>query len=155
MSAAETSGQPSFVILQVGNRRFALPSEAVVELAPPVRLHPFPHTSPLIAGVIVRRGRIVPVYDAASVLLGRSSSAQRFYLIARRRSDSSSDLGAIAVNGECELASEEMLAPDPDQPAWLAGRLLINDEPVDVLDFEALACGDATAVESHSKEFPS
>jgi chemotaxis signal transduction protein len=155
MNTIDNTGQPSFVVLQVGPRRFALPSETVVELAPPVRLHRFPHTSRLISGVIVRRGRIVPVFDAASVLIGRSSSAQRFFLIARRRSDSSSDLGAIAVNGECELASGEMLAPDPDQPAWLAGRLLINDEPVDVLDFEALACGDATAVESHSKEFPS
>ena len=34
---------------------------AVAELAPPVRLHTFPHTTPLFAGVIVRRGRIVPV----------------------------------------------------------------------------------------------
>jgi chemotaxis signal transduction protein len=155
MSAAETSGQPSFVILQVGNRRFALPSEAVVELAPPVRLHPFPHTSPLIAGVIVRRGRIVPVYDAASVLLGRSSSAQRFYLVARRRAGSASDLAAIPVNGECELASGNMLAPEADHPAWVAGTLSLDDESVDVLDFGALTMAERAASESNRAELPS
>jgi CheW-like domain len=131
--------QSSFVVLGIGNRRFALPSETVVELAPPVRLHRFPHTSRLLAGVIVRRGRIVPVYDAASVLLGRSASLQRFYLIARRGPDRSGDLGAIPVNGECELASGEVLSPERDHPVWLAGRLLFGDEPIDVLDFASLA----------------
>ena len=84
MSGAENRERKSWVLLHVGNRRFALPAESVVELAPPVRLHDFPHTSRLIAGVIVRRGRIVPVYDVAPVLCGRESSVHRFYLIAER-----------------------------------------------------------------------
>jgi chemotaxis signal transduction protein len=136
--------QPSFVVLGIGNRRFAFRSETVIELAPPIRLHRFPHTSRLLAGVIVRRGRIVPVYDAASVLLGRSSSAQRFYLIAQR-GDHSTDLGAIPVNGECQLASGELFSPGADHPGWLAGRLLVGDESVDVVDFGALAAGSERA----------
>jgi len=131
-----TAAQRSFVVLQIGPRRFALPAETVVELAPPVRLHRFPHTSPLLAGVIVRRGRIVPVYDAASLLLGRPSTAQRFYLIARSRGN---QLGAIAVNGECELASGEILPPAGDRSAWVAGTLALPDDSVEVLDFSALA----------------
>ena len=55
MSAAANQARKSWVLLHVGNRRFALPAESVIELAPPVRLHNFPHTSQLIAGVIVRR----------------------------------------------------------------------------------------------------
>jgi chemotaxis signal transduction protein len=139
------TAQPSFVILQIGNRRFALPSDTVVELAPPVRLHRFPHTSPLLAGVIVRRGRIVPVYDAASVLVGRSSSTQRFYLIARHRADRPSDLGAIAVNGECQLASGEVLPPAADRSAWVAGTLALADGSVEVLNFSALAALEPAA----------
>ena len=154
MSTADNSGQPTLVVLQIGNRRFALPSETVVELAPPVRLHAFPHTSPLIAGVIVRRGRIVPVYDVASVLIGRSSSAQRFYLIARR-ADSASDLGAIPVNGECQLASGHILAPESDRPAWIAGRVSLHNESIDVLDFGALAIAKPEASESNRAELSS
>jgi len=139
MTAAETTTASSFVVLQLGSRLFALPSETVIELAPPVRLHRFPHTSRLLSGVIVRRGRIVPVYDAASVLIGRSSSGQRFYLIARRSAEGRGDFVAIPVNGECELATGEMLQPSSDRPAWVIGTLLIGRDTIDVLDFGALA----------------
>lgn len=153
MNAVERAASPSFVVLQIGSRRFALPSETVVELAPPVRLHRFPHTSPLLAGVIVRRGRIVPVYDAASLLVGCSWSAQRFYLIARRQANNAGDLGAIAVSGECELASGEVLPPPADRSAWVAGTLALKDDLVEVLDFSALAASDpATASQSRRAE---
>jgi hypothetical protein len=156
MTAAETTTASSFVVLQLGSRLFALPSETVVELAPPVRLHRFPHTSPLLAGVIVRRGRIVPVYDAASVLIGRSPSTQRFYLIARRSANSTGDFAAIPVNGECELATGEMLAPSADRPAWVIGMLLIGEDTVDILDFGVLAAsGISESQRASVAELPS
>lgn len=156
MNAAEATTASSFVVLQVGGSRFALPSDAVVELAPPVRLHKFPHTTPLLAGVILRRGRIVPVYDAAAVLIGRSSLAQRFYLIARRSADSTSDFAAIPVNGECELVTGEVLASKPDRPGWITGTLAIGDESVEVLDFGALAASaNADSRQGRSSERPS
>ena len=156
MNVQENTAQRSFVVLQIGHRRFALPAETVVELAPPVRLHRFPHTSPLLAGVIVRRGRIVPVYDAASLLVGRSSTGQRFYLIARRRTNQTSDLGAIAVNGECELASGALLPPAAEHSAWVTGTLALRDDSVEVLDFSVLAASpSAKPSESHGAELPS
>jgi chemotaxis signal transduction protein len=88
------------VLLQVGGRRVALPAGLVAELAPPVRLHAFPHTSKLIAGVIVRRGRIVPVYEAGLVLGGRRSSSQRFYLIARWQIGDAGELAGTLAVGE-------------------------------------------------------
>lgn len=145
MNAAETTTQASFVVLQIGNRKFALASDTVVELAPPVKLHKFPHTSALLSGVIVRRGRIVPVYDAASVLVGRASSTQRFYLIARRRAENPADFGAIPVSGECELASGEVTAPGEGRPAWVAGTLSLDGQSVDVLNFAALASPNSSA----------
>lgn len=138
MTAAETSGTNSFVLLQVGERRFALPADAVAELAPPVRLHTFPHTSALVAGVIVRRGRIVPVYDVAPALLGRQPPAHRFYLIAQRGFGEAIEPSAIPVNGECELATAEMQPPIAGRPAYVSGTLAVGDESVEVLDFEAL-----------------
>lgn len=136
-SAAQASTQ-SFVLLHVGEERYALTAEIVAELAPPVRLHSFPHTSPLVSGVIVRRGHIVPVYDAGPVLAGRSFSAHRFYLIARRAFGKSQELSAIPVNGECELATGELSPARMDRPPCVCGTLQFGEESVDVLDFEKL-----------------
>jgi chemotaxis signal transduction protein len=138
MTGAENHARKSWVLLHVGNRRFALPAESVMELAPPVRLHNFPHTSKLIAGVIVRRGRIVPVYDVAPVLCGRESSVHRFYLIAERAFGAGSEASAIPVNGECELATGEMQPPQENAPSYFAGKLTIESEDIDVLDLQDL-----------------
>jgi chemotaxis signal transduction protein len=141
MSGPAHHTRKSWVLLHVGNRRFALPAESVIELAPPVRLHNFPHTSKLIAGVIVRRGRIVPVYDVSPVLCGRESSVHRFYLIAERTfgpGNETSEASAIPVNGECELATSEMQPPQENAPPYFAGTLAIENENIDVLDLQKL-----------------
>ena len=114
----------TYVLLQLANRHFALPSAIVSELAPPVRLHTFPHTSPLVSGVIVRRGRIVPVYDVASVLLGRTSSVHRFYLIVRRNCPNGPESSAIPVSGECELFNAELQAASDTTRPHISGHLL-------------------------------
>jgi chemotaxis signal transduction protein len=138
MTAAENGGSNSYVLLEVGNRRFALRADIVEELAPPVRLHSFPHTSPLVVGVIVRRGRIVPVYDVGPVLLGKSSSAHRFYLVARRDFGETSESSAIPVSGECELATGEAQPPGEGRPDYVAGSLVTSGENLEILNFEAL-----------------
>lgn len=138
MTAANHDRRDSFVLMQIGTRRFALPSDIVAELAPPVRLHAFPHTAPLLSGVIVRRGHLVPVYDATPILLGRASSVHRFYLIALREFGKVSEPSAIPVDGECELATGEVQPPDAGRPAYVSGKLSIGEETVEVLDFEAL-----------------
>jgi chemotaxis signal transduction protein len=138
VSGTEHTGKQSYVLLHVGNRRFALRSDLVEELAPPVRLHHFPNTTALIAGVIVRRGRIVPVYDVAPVLCGRESSAHRFYLVARRQFGTESEASAIPVNGECELATAELLPPADGDPDYFTGSLDVGDEKIQVLNLEAL-----------------
>jgi chemotaxis signal transduction protein len=156
MSSIENVRENSFVLLQIGNRRVALPAGLVAELAPPVRLHAFPHTSKLIAGVIVRRGRIVPVYEAALVLGGRSSSSQRFYLIARWQIGNASELGAIPVNGECEMVAGEMQPPAMDRPAYVAGTLAVGEDSFDVLNLDAFAASYSSAAgESLGAESPS
>jgi chemotaxis signal transduction protein len=159
MSAAQNHARKSWVLLHVGNRRFALPAESVMELAPPVRLHNFPHTSQLIAGVIVRRGRIVPVYDVAPVLCGRESSVHRFYLIAERAfglGPAASEPSAIPVNGECELANGEMHPRDENAPPYFAGTLTIENENIDVLDLQKLvsAAGNIPSAANQAEPRP-
>ena len=138
----QNAGANTYVLLQLASRRFALPSGIVSELAPPVRLHTFPHTSPLVSGVIVRRGHIVPVYDVASILLGRSSSVHRFYLIARRDFPDGPEGSAIPVSGECELTTAEMQEVSDDSRPYISGRLLIDGESIEVLNFDALVAKD-------------
>ena len=103
-------GEKSFVLFPLGSKRFALPAETVSELAIPDRLQIFPHRSPLLTGVLVRRGRIIPVCDVALVLMGPSAPVRKFYLIAVRNFDARQERTAIPVTGECELASLEPVA---------------------------------------------
>jgi chemotaxis signal transduction protein len=138
MTSPQNSAPNSFVLMQLGNRRFALPANIVTELAPPVRLHTFPHASPLVSGVIIRRSRIVPVYDASSLLTGKQASAHRFYLSARREFGKASELSAIPVDGECELGTGEMQPPPPGKPSYVTGVLPVGEELLDILSFEAL-----------------
>jgi chemotaxis signal transduction protein len=152
MSRTAESAQSSFVILQIGERKLALPSQIVAELAPPVRMHTFPHDSPSILGVILRRGHVVPVYDAASALGLRASSAQRFFLITRRRIGKAREFGAIPVSGDCELAVGELQPAAADRPSCVSGMLQIGEELLDVFDLDALmSSGSATEVSDVSE----
>jgi hypothetical protein len=84
----------------------------------------------------------VPVYETHQVLGGKGSSAQSFYLIARRGLDPAGETGAIPVNGECELVTCEMQPVSSDRPAWVAGTLAIGDELLYVLDLESLVASN-------------
>jgi hypothetical protein len=145
MSALNQTDRASFVLLHVGKSRYALPSRAIVELAPPVRLHTFPHASKHVAGVIVRRGRIVPVYDVAPLLTGRESPLHRFYLVAEVGHGADREPSAIPVTGECELASGDFRERDADTLEYFSGSLTFGDQQVDVLNLESLVAAAAHA----------
>ena len=71
MSFSVGSESQSFVLLRLGERRFAVAAAQIAELVAPTRVFRFPHHTPDIEGVIVRRGRIVPVCDVAERLIGK------------------------------------------------------------------------------------
>jgi chemotaxis signal transduction protein len=133
-----SNSENSFVLFPLGQRRFALPAEKVTELAKPDRLQTFPHCTPLLTGVLTRRGRIVPVCDVAQVLVGPDAPPRKFYLIANRKFESRQEWTAIPVTGECELASGEPVPPTAGQRGYVSGVLSLNDEIVEVLDLEKL-----------------
>src|ERR1700685_3385850 len=138
MSGSDNSPNKSYVRAQIGDSRYSSPAAPVPESAPPVRLHQFPQTSPLVAGVIVRRGRIVPVYDVSRILAGKNSPAHRFYLVASREFGSFSEASAIPVDGECELVTAPIQPSDASSPKYISGRLAIGEENIEVLDLNAL-----------------
>jgi chemotaxis signal transduction protein len=126
---------PSFVIFQVGTRRVALPRDCVAEMIASPLLFSFPHTTPVISGVVLRRGRIVPVLDLGPGLLGAASPAARFFLVVERRISNISERCAIPIQGECELVAANML-PSEESDEFVIGCLNHNGAEIDVLDLE-------------------
>lgn len=135
MNAGKSPFVPSFVVFQVGARRVALSRDTVAELIASPFLYSFPHTTPLITGVVLRRGRIVPVLDLGPGVLGAASPPARFFLVVERRISKSSERCAIPVQGECELVAGIMLPP-AGQEDFVTGCLDLNGEQIDVLDLE-------------------
>jgi chemotaxis signal transduction protein len=136
-------GKKSYVIFPLGKERFALPADVVTELAQPDHLQTFPHRTPLLAGVLVRRGRIVPVCDVAQVLLGPEAPPRKFYLIANCQIDSRQEWTAIPVTGECELVSMEPAEITGQHPAYVTGTLAAGDNSVTIVDLEKLISMEA------------
>jgi len=143
MSQPAESEVQSFVLLRLGERRFALAANQIAELVAPSRVLRFPHRTPEIEGVIVRRGRIVPVCDVGERLIGKSLKSRRLYLIALRRYGAQAEWVALPVTGECELINAEMsLASSTDLP-HVAGWLSHAGDVIEVLNLTALTPGSS------------
>ena len=115
-----------FVLLRLGERRFAVAADDTAELVSPSRVFSFPHRTPGIEGVILRRGRIVP---------------RRFYLIALRRYGQRTEWVAIPVTGECELINAELTAASASDEPRVAGWLSHGGDVIEVLNLDALTPG--------------
>jgi chemotaxis signal transduction protein len=143
VSAQNNTLVPSFVVLQVGARRIALPRESVAELIASPQIFTFPHTTPLIAGVVLRRGRILPVLDLGPGVSGALSPSTRFFLVVERHISNATEKCAIPVQGACELVPGIMV-PAADLEGYVTGHLDLKGEQIEVLDLEkAIALGAA------------
>src|SRR4029077_14146020 len=130
---AETDLQ-SFVLLRLGDRRFAVAAHQIAEVVPPSRIFRFPHHTSEVEGVILRRGRIVPVCDVAEKLIGKSLTSRRFYLIAQRRDVAHVECIALPVTGDCDhIFAEMMPAGETDMP-HVAGWLSHDGDVIEVLN---------------------
>jgi chemotaxis signal transduction protein len=145
MSVDTSSPIPSFVVFQIGKRRVALSQNCVAELIASPVLFSFPHTSPLITGIVLRRGRIVPVMDLGPGILGEPSPLARFFLVVERQISNVSERCAIPVQGECELVSAIML-PAAERENFVIGSLDLNEEHIDILDLEKVIAAGATRI---------
>lgn len=143
MTAAPEANLQSFVLLRLGERRFALPASQVAELVAPSRTFRFPHKSPALEGVILRRGRMIAVCDIAEQLTGKKIFSRRFYLLATRKYGNQLDWIAIPVSGECELINVEMMDASSNDSLHVEGWLSHAGEVIEVLRLAALTPGPA------------
>jgi chemotaxis signal transduction protein len=145
MSPLSPSDSGSFVLLRLAERRFAVAAGDIAELVAPSRIFRFPHLTKEIEGVILRRGRIVPVIDVAARLIGKNLRSRRFYLIAQRRYTTGAEWIALPVTGDCELIFAEMIpASEADLP-HVAGWLSYDGDVIEVLNLNALTPGPSPA----------
>lgn len=143
MTQPAECGWQTFVLLRLGERRFAVAATQISELVAPSRIFRFPHRTPKLEGVILRRGRIVPVCDVAENLLGKGLTSRRFYLIAVRHYAEKTEWIALPVSGECELITGEMVGAGEADVPHVAGWLSHNGEVIEVLNLDALTPGGA------------
>ena len=139
MSWMEQSDTRSCVLLRLGDRRFALAADQVAELAAPSRVFRFAHRTPEIEGVILRRGRVVPVCDISERLTGRSLGQRRFYLIATLRLGASLDWIALPVSGDCELIQADLTPASTGDSPHVSGWLSHDGEVIELLNLNLLA----------------
>ena len=145
MSFSVEPESQSFVLLRLGERRFAIAAGQIAELVAPTRVFRFPHHTPEIEGVILRRGRIVPVCDVAERLIGKSLRSRRLYLIAVRRYESQSEWIAIPVTGDCELINAEHSPAGESDSPHVAGWISFSGDVIEVLNLAALTPGPFAA----------
>jgi chemotaxis signal transduction protein len=143
MTASTEATQQSFVLLRLGERRFALPASQVAELVAPSRVFRFPHKSPALEGVILRRGRMIALCDIAEQLTGKKLDTRRFNLLATRKYERQLDWIAIPVSGECELINAEMMDASSSDSPHVDGWLSHDGEVIEVLRLSALTPGPA------------
>jgi chemotaxis signal transduction protein len=93
--------------------------------------------------VLVRRGRIVPVCDVAQVLVGPAAPPRKFYLIANCKRESRTELTAVPVTGECELATAPCSPPSGKEPLYISGLLAMGEETVEIVALEKLISAEA------------
>src|SRR5229473_287589 len=131
----------SFVLLRLGERRFAVSANQIAELVAPSRVFRFPHHTPRLEGVILRRGRIVPVCDVSEALLGKRLTSRRFYLIAVRNYGTQREWIAVPVTGECELINAEMMPAVESDAPHVGGWLSHDGDVIEVLNLDTLTPG--------------
>jgi purine-binding chemotaxis protein CheW len=113
----------SLLAFRVGERRCAIPVEAVEETMRPLPLEPFPGTPDLVVGAAVVRGRIAPIVDPG-VLLGDGPTGGASRWI------------TVRLPGERRVG-------------LLASEVLgVVDRSVDPADASAPLLGDAAALEA-------
>ena len=146
MTASTELELQSFVLLRLDERRFAVSANQIAELVAPTRIFRFPHRTPKLEGVILRRGRIVPVCDVSETLLGKRLPSRRFYLIAVRNYGTQKEWVAVPVTGECELINAEMMAAAESDAPHVAGWLSHDGDVIEVLNLDAITPGPEHAL---------
>lgn len=143
----------SFVLVQLGKRKMALAAGSVVELVAPTKEQQVPHRTPWLSGVILRRGRVIPVCDVSRLLSEETAPSNCFHLIVEIQLNGarSRDWYAIPVAGECVLSSPEATTSAEGRPEYVAELIPSGDEQIEVLDLNRLISQQESAFAAASQ----
>src|SRR5689334_14067104 len=136
----------SFVLLRLGERRFAVSATQIAELVAPSRVFRFAHRTPKLEAVILRRVRIVPVCDVSEALPSKRLTSRRIYLIAVRNYGAQREWVAVPVTGECELINAEMILAGESDAPHVSGWLSHDGDVIEVLNLDTLTPGPEQAL---------
>jgi chemotaxis signal transduction protein len=140
----------SFVLLRLGDRQFAVPATRISELVPTSRIYRFPHRTPELEGVLVRRGRIVPICDVSEGLTGTRLANRGLYLLALRQFEHGMECVALPLTGECELVTAEMTPASGERLPHVQGWISHDGSVIEVLDLDHLIPGPGPAARASS-----
>jgi chemotaxis signal transduction protein len=145
-----------FLLFPAGGRDCAIATERVAELTAPSTVHLFPHDSPEIAGVILRHGKVIPLYHLARLLEPQAEAAPevassasfaappsaagnmtRYQVIVDRHYAGASERAAFTADGACDLVAAELLPAKVPSKA-IAGELEWNGKTYAALDLDKL-----------------
>jgi hypothetical protein len=76
-------------------------------------------------------------------LVGPAAPPRKFYLIATYQLESSHQLTAVPVTGECELASAPRAPLTGNEPLYISGLLAMGDETIEIVALEKLISTEA------------
>jgi chemotaxis signal transduction protein len=154
------TGERKFLLFSATSRQYAIPAELVAELTAPSPVHVFPHRSREIAGVILRQGRVIPLYHVAALMpLADASAAEavstpapsataearlQYQVIVAREFAGASERAAFTVDGACDLVSAE-LRPANAPGQGVAGELELSGKTYTVLNLDHLFSPEALA----------
>ena len=135
----------SFLTFLLGQERYAIEADALVEVARPGPISPLPGTPPHVAGLTNFLGEILPVFDLA-LLFGLPGSVHtltaRLLVAGRERPEAGLLVDAVERVVDLPAGSVQPMLqpPPPGLPAWaLRG---VTADAIIVLDVNALLDDD-------------
>jgi len=116
-----------------GGEHYALPVDAVLEIAELGQVTPVPGAPSGVLGVRNLRGQVIPVIDLATVL-SLSGDAESERIVVTEDGDLRAALAVTSTDdvGELGTATEEVDSP------YLSGAILAEDALVGIVDVPAL-----------------
>lgn len=119
--------------MQVGAEHYALPVEAVLEVARPARLTPVPGAPAHVVGVMNLRGEVLPVVDLAALAGLRPPGDATVIAVV----ESGGARAGLAVDAVVDVG--ELPEPSPTDVAreYLSGASSVNGDLVGILDPDA------------------
>jgi purine-binding chemotaxis protein CheW len=124
------------VRVRVGGEDYALPVDAVLEVAELGDVTPVPGSPSEVLGVRNLRGQVIPVVDLAT-LFGLDGKAGRERVVVAEE-------GTARVGLAVESVVDVGLVPPPSEPTespYLTGAALVDGDLVGIVDLKGLVAG--------------